>query len=85
MTDAVNRFTGRVVSTGYIPYYVYRGKIDGKYQFYVIPTLYYINKVYDLRLPTSDSLALMKVHQAMTERLSEFIPIFANHLEIEDK
>jgi len=81
----VNRFTGRVISTGYIPYYIYRGKIDGLYQYYVIPTLYYINKVYDFRLPVYDSIALVRVHQAMTERLSDFIPIFADFFEMEEK
>ena len=81
----VNRFTGRIISTGYIPYYVYRGKIDGQYQYYVIPTLLYINKVYDFRLPAYDSIALVRVHQAMTERLSDFIPIFADFFEMEDK
>ena len=81
----VNRFTGRIISTGYIPYYVYRGKIDGQYQYYVIPTLPYINKVYDFRLPAYDSIALVRVHQAMTERLSDFIPIFADFFEMEDK
>ena len=81
----VNRFTGRVLSTGYIPYYVYRGKIDGLYQYYVIPTIPYINKEYDFRLPSFDSIALVRVHQAMTERLSDFIPIFADFNELEDK
>lgn len=82
---AVNRFTGQVLSTGYIPYYVFKGVIDGKYQFYVIPTFPYINNRYAFRLPVRDSLALVRVHQAMTERLSDFIPIFADVFEIEDQ
>ena len=82
---SVNRFTGRVISTGYIPYYVYRGKIDGQYQYYVIPTIPYINNEYDFRLPVYDSISLVRVHQAMTERLSDFIPIFASFFEIEVK
>ena len=81
----VNRFTGRVIETGYIPYYVFRGIIDGKYQFYVIPTIPYINNRYDFRLPVSDSLDLVRVHHAMMERLSDFIPIFADFNELEDK
>ena len=81
----VNRFTGRVISTGYIPYYVFKGTIEGKYQFYIIPTLPYINNRYDFRLPLRDSLALVRVHQDMTERLSDFIPIFADVFEMEDK
>ena len=82
---AVNRFTGRVLETGYIPYYVFKGVIDGKYQYYVIPTIPYINNRYDFRLPAYDSISLVRVHQAMTERLSDFIPIFADFFEIEDK
>ena len=81
----VNRFTGRVISTEYIPYYVFKGTIEGKYQFYIIPTLPYINNRYDFRLPLRDSLALVRVHQDMTERLSDFIPIFADVFEMEDK
>jgi len=82
---SVNRFTGHVIETGYIPYYVFKGVIDGKYQYYVIPTIPYINNRYDFRLPTYDSISLVRVHQAMTERLSDFIPIFADFYEIEDK
>ena len=82
---AVNRFTGRVISTNYIPYYVHRGLIDGKYQFYVVPTLPYINNRYDFRLPYRDSVALVTVHRTMTERLMDFIPIFADDFEIEDQ
>ena len=69
---AVNRFTGRVLATEYIPYYVHRGALHGKYQFYVVPTVPYINKEYDFRLPRYDSLSLVHVHQAMTERLGNF-------------
>ena len=81
----VNRFTGRVIATNYIPYYVYRGYIHGKYQFYVVPTISFINNRYDFRLPYRDSVALVNVHRAMTERLMDFIPIFADDFEIEDK
>ena len=80
----VNRFTGRVVATNYIPYYVHRGYIHGKYQYYVVPTIPYINNRYDFRLSRLDSIALVTVHRAMTERLSDFIPIFATDFEIEN-
>ena len=82
---AVNRFTGHVIETGYIPYYVFKGVIGDKYQYYIIPTIPYINNRCDFRLPTYDSIALVRVHRAMTERLSDFIPIFADFIEIEDK
>lgn len=82
---AVNRFTGHVIATNYIPYYVHKGLIHGKYQFYVIPTLPYINNRYDFRLNRHDSISLVTVHRAMTERLSDFIPIFAADSELENK
>ena len=82
---SVNRFTGQVIATNYIPYYVYRGFIHGKYQYYVVPTHSYINNRCDFRLPYRDSVELVTVHRAMTERLSNFIPIFADDFEIEDK
>ena len=82
---AVNRFTGRVINTNYIPYYVHLGLIHGKRQFYVVPTIPYINNRYDFRLPYRDSIALVRQHWAMTERLKDFIPIFAGDFEIEDK
>ena len=82
---SVNRFTGRVIETGYIPYYVFKGLIDGKYQYYVIPTIPYINNRCNFRLPAYDSMALVRVHNAMVDRLSDFIPIFADSFEIEEK
>ncbi len=81
----VNRFTGRVISTHYLPYYVHRGYIHGKNQFYVVPTIPYINNRYDFRLPYRDSVALVTVHRAMTERLKDFIPIFADDFESENQ
>lgn len=82
---AVNRFTGRVISTEYIPYFVHRGYIHGKYQFYVVPTIPYINNRYDFSLPKLDSIMLVTVHRDMTERLSNFIPNFADVFETDEK
>ena len=68
----VNRFTHRVVSADYIPYYVHKGYINGKYQYYVVPTQPYLDGQYDFRLTPYDSLLLSGIHHAMTERLSNF-------------
>ena len=68
----VNRFTNRVIATDYMPYYVHKGKIHGKYQYYIIPTFPYINNKYDFSLPKSDSLFVLKLHGDMTGRLSNF-------------
>lgn len=82
---AVNRFTGQVIETNYIPYYVHLGKIHEKYQYYILPTFPYINNRCAFRLPYHDSVALVTVHRTLAERLSNFIPIFADDFEIEDK
>ena len=68
----VNRFNGRVIATEYIPYYVHRGFIHGNYQYYIIPTIPYINNRFDFRLACRDSVALVTVHDAMTQRLWNF-------------
>ena len=68
----LNRFTHRVVAADYIPYYVHKGYIHGKYQYYVVPSKAYLEGRYDFRLSPYDSLALLGVHNAMSERLSNF-------------
>ena len=68
----VNRFTGRVEATEYIPYYVFVGTIHGKYQFYVVPSVPYLNGEYDFSLPKYDSLMLLNIYNSISERLSNF-------------
>ena len=68
----MNRFTHRVVAADYIPYYVHKGYIHGKYQYYVVPSKAYLEGRYDFHLSPYDSLALLGVHNAMSERLSNF-------------
>ena len=68
----INRFTNKVIATEYMPYYVHKGKIHGKYHYYVIPTVPYINNRYDFSLSKSDSLFVLKLHGDMTKRLSNF-------------
>ena len=68
----VNRFTGRVVATEYIPYFVFIGTIHGKYQYYVIPSVPYLNGEYDFSLPKYDSLMLLNVYNSISRRLSNF-------------
>jgi poly-gamma-glutamate synthesis protein (capsule biosynthesis protein) len=68
----VNRFTGRVVATEYIPYFVFIGTIHGKYQYYVIPSVPYLKGEYDFSLPKYDSLMLLNVYNSISGRLSNF-------------
>ncbi|MBO6023919.1 MAG: CapA family protein [Bacteroidales bacterium] len=68
----VNRFTGRVVATEYIPYFVYVGTIHGKYQYYVVPCVPYLNGECDFSLPKYDSTLLHAEYNAISGRLSNF-------------
>lgn len=68
----VNRFTGHVVATEYIPYFVYVGAIHGKYQYYVVPCVPYLNGEFDFSLPKYDSTLLHTEYNAITGRLSNF-------------
>ena len=68
----VNRFTGRVVATEYIPYFVFIGTIHGKYQYYVVPCVPYLNGEYDFSLPKYDSTMLHTEYKAISGRLSNF-------------
>ena len=69
----VNRFTGRVVSTKFIPYYNHLGKIDERPQFCVIPIVPFLEGRLNIDLSEADSLALMNVYGTISERLSNFI------------
>ena len=68
----VNRFTGRVEATEYIPYFVYIGTIHGKHQYYVVPCVPYLNGEYDFSLPKYDSTMLHTEYNAISGRLSNF-------------
>lgn len=68
----VNRFTGRVVATEYIPYFVFIGTIHGKYQYYVVPSVPYLKGEFDFSLPRYDSLMLLNVYNSISGRLSNF-------------
>jgi len=68
----VNRFTGHVVDTEYIPYFVFIGTIQGKYQYYVIPCVAYLKGEYDFSLPKGDSIMLHTEYNAISARLSNF-------------
>jgi poly-gamma-glutamate synthesis protein (capsule biosynthesis protein) len=68
----VNRFTGHVEATEYIPYFVFIGTIHGKHQYYVVPCVPYLNGAYDFSLPKHDSTLLHTEYNAISRRLSNF-------------
>ena len=68
----VNRFTHRVIATDYMPYYVHKGTIRGKYQYYIIPTIQYFDRQYDFSLSKSDSAFVQKLQGEIMHRLGNF-------------
>lgn len=68
----VNRFTGHVEATEYIPYFVYIGTIHGKHQYYVVPCVPYLKGEFDFNLPKYDSTMLHAEYNAISGRLSNF-------------
>ncbi len=55
--------------TFYIPYWVYKGHIKGKYQYYVIPIDDYLNNNLDFTLPESDYLRLKEASEDIEKQL----------------
>ncbi len=39
----------KAIDFNYLPYWVYRGSVEGKYQFYILPVKYYLNNPIDLQ------------------------------------
>lgn len=61
----------KMISTiSYIPFYVHKGWLKGMFQYYVIPTLEYINNPSDFPLSKTDSLNLIDFHRNTTSKLS---------------
>lgn len=60
----------KVVGISYAPVYVHKGMLEGVKQFYVIPTIEYINGEYPFTLPEQADKELRLHHQLVTERLS---------------
>ncbi len=42
---SINTQTKKISKCSYIPFYVHKGKIEGKYQYYLIPTVDYLSRV----------------------------------------
>lgn len=66
----IDRRRKRVVGISYAPVYVHKGVLEGVKQFYVIPTIEYLNGNYDFTLPAEADKELRLHHELVTERLS---------------
>ncbi|MBP1639254.1 MAG: Capsule synthesis protein, CapA [Bacteroidetes bacterium] len=60
----------KVKKADYIPFYVHKGSLDGKFQYYLLPTEKYIRKSLSLTLPAKDDSLLVLFDQDTRLRLS---------------
>lgn len=66
--------TKKIVCTKFLPVYVHKGYLNGKYQYYQIPTTDYIADNEKFNLSKADSAQLMFFHEQTVKRLSN-VPI----------
>jgi poly-gamma-glutamate synthesis protein (capsule biosynthesis protein) len=59
----------KVKKADYIPFYVHKGTLDGKFQYYLLPTERYTNKSLSLTLPAKDDSLLLLFDQDTRLRL----------------
>ena len=69
----INRFSGKVVAMSYLPSFVHRGTLDGKYQYYLISTPQYFANPARFQLNRQDSTDLDFFHNETLKRLSNFV------------
>ncbi len=65
----VSKSTGKVLKANYLPFFVHKGTLDGKFQYYLIPTEKYLDKKYDFQLPEKEEGMLKAFDDATHERL----------------
>lgn len=66
----ISRSTGKVLKVNYLPFFVHKGSLNRKFQYYLIPTEKYLDKGYDFQLPPKDEDLLKAFDVATHERLS---------------
>ena len=66
--------TKQVTAVRYLPFYIYRGVINGRYQYYAIPTTDYLAGRLSVKLPPYAEAELRLFHKNTTERL-EGLPL----------
>ncbi len=73
----INPKTKLISKVNYQSFYVHKGEINKKYQYYIIPTTKYFNQEFDFHLSRYDSLQLRSFHDLVTNRIKN-IQIFEN-------
>ncbi len=61
----------QISSVCYLPFYVHKGKLNEKHQYYVIPTQTYSDSLSNIRLPSAASRELKEFHEETTKRLRD--------------
>jgi len=65
----INVASKRISNISYLPVYVYRGVLNGVYQYHLIPTINFILNPSKYSLNTNDSLALLNFDKNIKRRL----------------
>ena len=66
----ISKSTRNLISVSYLPFYVHKGTIDGKFQYYLIPTKKYQNNGYEFKLPEKEENELAVFDKLTRKRLA---------------
>ncbi|MDR3651892.1 MAG: CapA family protein [Paludibacter sp.] len=66
----IDLHTKQIINTSYLPVYVYRGVLDGAYQYHLIPTPDFLSNPSKYSLNANDSLALIIFDRNTKKRLN---------------
>ncbi|MFA6582020.1 MAG: CapA family protein [Paludibacter sp.] len=70
---AIDVNTKTLKSASYLPVYVFKGILNGKYQYHLIPTTEYLSHPKVFNLPASDSTSLVLFDKLTRDRLSNVL------------
>ncbi len=73
----ISKSTGKILKANYLPFFVHKGKLNEKFQYYLIPTEEYLDNKYDFQLPAEDE-NLLKVFDEKTHERLDNIETWAN-------
>ena len=65
----ISKESCKIMNTDYLPFYVYKGTLNGKFQYYLIPTEKYLNKSMQMNLPVKEDSMLVTFDQDVRLRL----------------
>lgn len=65
----LSRSTGKVISTDHMPFYVYKGKLNDRFQYYIVPTERYLSGGYPFHFSAGEDSMLVTFDQDTRERL----------------